>query len=158
MTQEKKQEYTLKISQANKTQMITILYEMVLEYISDAMDAMGDSNRELVERNLGYAQNCIDELIRSVNLKVDLGRMLHKIYIFSKKELMVAGINMNMHRLWRVQQNFKSLHDAYKEIEKNDTSEPTMGNTQAVYAGLTYGRHSLNENVTASSLNRGFKA
>ena len=158
MTQEKKQEYTLRITQANKTQMITILYEMVLDYIGDAMEAMATSDRELVGRNLGYAQNCIDELIRSVNLKVDLGKMLHKIYIFSKKELMLAGINMNMQRLCRVQQNFKSLHNAYKEIEKVDTSEPTMGNIQTVYAGLTYGRHSLNESVAASSMNRGYKA
>ena len=158
MTMEKKQEYTLKITQANKTQMITILYEMVLEYIGDAMDAMSVSDREQVDRNLGYAQNCIDELIRSVNLRIDLGKMLHKIYIFSKKELMLAGVNMSIHRLWRVQQNFKSLHTAYKEIEKADTSAPTMGNIQTVYAGLTYGRHSLNENVTASSMNRGYKA
>lgn len=158
MTQEKKQEYTLKITQANKTQMITILYEMVLEYISDAMDAMSASDRPLAERNIGYAQNCIDELIRSVNLQVELGKMLHKIYIFSKKELMLAGVSMSMHRLWRVEQNFKALHTAYKEIESADTSEPTMGNTQSVYAGLTYGRYSLNENVTASSMNRGFMA
>ena len=158
MTQEKKQEYTLKITQANKTQMITILYEMVLDYIQDAMDAMGASDREMVDRNLGYAQNCIDELIRSVNLRFDLGKMLHKIYIFSKKELMLAGVNMSMHRLWRVQQNFKSLHTAYKELEKTDTSEQTMGNIQTVYAGLTYGKYSLNENVTASSMNRGYKA
>ena len=45
-----------------------------------------------------------------------------------------------------------------KEIEKEDTSEPTMGNIQTVYAGLTYGRHSLNESVAASSMNRGYKA
>ena len=41
MTQEKKQEFTLKISQANKTQLITILYEMVIEYLNDAIDEIG---------------------------------------------------------------------------------------------------------------------
>ena len=158
MTQEKKQEYTLKITQANKTQMITILYEMVLEYIADTKAAMNKSDRALSDRNLGYAQNCIDELIRSVNLQTELGKMLHKLYIFSKKELMLAGVNMSISRLCRVEQNFKALHSAYKEIESADTSEPTMGNTQSVYAGLTYGRYSLNESVTASSMNRGFMA
>lgn len=85
MTQEKKQEYTLKITQANKTQMITILYEMVLEYIADAKAAISTGNRILSDRNIGYAQNCIDELIRSVNLQTELGKMLHKIYIFPRK-------------------------------------------------------------------------
>ena len=158
MTQEKKQEYTLKITQANKTQMITILYEMVLEYIADAKVAISTGNRTLSDRNIGYAQNCIDELIRSVNLQTELGKMLHKIYIFSKKELMLTGVNMSLNRLHRVERNFKALHAAYKEIESIDKSEPTMGNTQSVYAGLTYGRYSLNESVKDSSMNRGFMA
>ena len=33
MTKELKQEYTRKITQANKTQLITILYEMLLIYV-----------------------------------------------------------------------------------------------------------------------------
>ncbi len=73
MTSEKKQEYTLKITQANKTQMITILYEMVIDYISDAEAAMTNGQRDIADRNLLYAQNVIDELIRSVNLKMDTG-------------------------------------------------------------------------------------
>ncbi|MBR4831944.1 MAG: flagellar protein FliS [Butyrivibrio sp.] len=158
MTQEKKQEFTLKISQANKTQLITILYEMIIEYLNETIDAFGISKREDAERTLGYAQNCIDELIRSLDLKYEIARVLHSIYIFSKKELMAAGVNGSMHRVWRVEQNFRMLHESYKELEKRDVSEPLMGNTQTVYAGLTYGKNSLNENVSAVSMNRGFMA
>ena len=158
MTQEKKQEYTLKITQANKTQMITILYEMVIDYISDAEEAMDLGKRDLTERNLQYAQSVIDELIRSVNRRIELGRMLHKLYIFFKTELTAAGVHNSRGRLDKVKQNFKLLHAAYKEIEVLDVSEPTMGNTQTVYAGLTYGKYSLNEDVTSSSMNRGYRA
>ncbi len=158
MTQEKKQEYTLRITQANKTQMITILYEMELDYISEAKNAIVHGQLDLAERSLCNAQNVIDELIRSVNLKMELGQMLHKIYIFSKKELMVVGVNRSLNRLQRVEQNFKALHTAYREIESGDTSKPTMENTHTVYAGLTYGKYSLNEDVTAVSMNRGFMA
>ena len=158
MTQEKKQEYTLKITQANKTQMITILYEMVIDYISDSETAMTMGQKDIADRNLQYAQNVIDELIRSVNLKMELGRMLHKIYIFSKTELTAASVHNSVNRLSRVKQNFQALHAAYKEIESQDTSAPTMGNIQTVYAGMTYGKHSLNEDVMASSFNRGFMA
>ena len=35
MTQEKIQVYTRRITMANKTQMITILYEMVLDYLAE---------------------------------------------------------------------------------------------------------------------------
>ena len=158
MTQERKKEYTLRITQANKTQMITILYEMVLDYLKEARDAISIGDKEQANIRLGYAQNCIDELIRSVNRNIDLGKNLHQIYIFSKKELMISGINYSIHRIWKVEQNFKTLHAAYKEMESEDTSAPTMGNTQSVFAGLTYGKYSLNEDVTASSMNRGIMA
>ena len=45
MTTELKQEYTLRITQANKTQLITILYEMVLLYIDEAQDALSEDNK-----------------------------------------------------------------------------------------------------------------
>ena len=158
MTPEKKQEYTLRITQANKTQMITILYEMVIDYIREAINALEMGQNNAADINLHYAQNVIDELIHSVNRRVELGKTLHKIYIFSKKELIVAGVHRSAGRLSKVEQNFRTLHAAYKEIESEDTSAPTMGNIQTVYAGLTYGKYSLNEDVTASSYNRGFMA
>ena len=41
MTDEKKQQYTLKISQASRTQLVVILYEMTLDYLKEAEDAAG---------------------------------------------------------------------------------------------------------------------
>ena len=158
MTLEKKQEFTLKISQANKTQMITIIYEIVIDYLTDAIEHMDGGHRKEANECLDRAQNCIDELLRSLNMEYELARNLHKIYIFSKKELMAAGVTGGTERIGRVLKNFKSLHEAYLELEKADTSETLMDNTQKVYAGLTYGRYSLNEDVTSSYMNRGFKA
>ncbi|WP_034445185.1 flagellar export chaperone FliS [Butyrivibrio sp. AE2032] len=158
MTLEKKQEFTLKISQANKTQMITIIYEMVMGYLEEAIDEIGIGKKDAATRSLLNAQNCIDELIRSLNLDYELARNLHQIYIFSKKELIAAGASYSIHRIWRVLKNFRSLHEAYRELEKFDNSQQLMGNTQQVYAGLTYGKHSLNEDIRAVSMNRGLMA
>lgn len=158
MTQEKKQEFTLKISQANKTQMITIIYEIIIDYLDEAMDCFGIGKKDEGEKALLSAQNCIDELLRSLNLRMELGKLLHQLYIFSKKELIVAGVTHSMHKIWRVEQNFKTLHEGYMELEKLDSSEPMMDNTQKVYAGLTYGRYSLNENMALDTMNRGFMA
>ncbi len=158
MTQEKKQEFTLRITQANKTQMITIIYEIIIDYLDEALDDLSVGNKSGAEKSLLNAQNCIDELISSLNLKYELGKTLHKIYIFSKKELIVAGVNHNMHRIWRVKQNFKALKEAYEQLEKSDDSGPMMDNTQKVYAGLTYGKYSLNEDISQLSMNRGYMA
>ena len=158
MTLEKKQEFTLKISEANKTQMITIIYEMIMYYLDEAIDNIGIGRKDDAVRSITNAQNCIDELIHSLNMDYELAQSLFQIYIFSKKELIVAAGTFSIHRIWRVLKNFRNLHDAYAELEKEDSSAKVMGNTQKVYAGLTYGRYSLNEDVTAVSYNRGLMA
>ena len=107
MTQERKKEYTLRITQANKTQMITILYEMVTIYLSEAIDHIEAGETAEADRSLMSAQSCIDELIHSVNLDYELGRNLYEIYIFSKKELMAAGARGDAGRIKRGQQGDK---------------------------------------------------
>ena len=158
MTPVKKQEYTLKITQANKTQLITILYEMVIDYLEESIDGFAIGKRSDAENSIMNAQHCIDELIHSLNMEYELARNLHKIYIFSKTELAVSSATGNIHRIWKVKKNFEKLHEAYVELEKYDASEVLMGNTQKVYAGLTYGKYSLNEDITALSMNRGLMA
>jgi len=38
MTKELKQEYTLRISRANKSELVVILYEMLIDYIDEAKE------------------------------------------------------------------------------------------------------------------------
>ena len=40
MKKEEKQDFTLRITQANPTQLVVILYEMLLCYLEDAMQAI----------------------------------------------------------------------------------------------------------------------
>ena len=60
--------------------------------------------------------------------------------------------------LLHVQRVIRKLHKAYAQIENLDASGPVMGNTQTVYAGLTYGRNTLTENISDPAANRGFFA
>ena len=156
MTSEKKQEFTLRITNANKTQMITILYEILMCYADEAIDLLAAGKRDEAASAIDKAQSCIDELIRSLDLRYELAKNLHKLYLFSKKELVVAGATGSMNKIWRVKRNFTALHEAYRELEKFDSSEPMMENIQPVYAGLTYGKSALNESVAAVSMNRGY--
>ena len=51
----------------------------------------------------------------------------------------------------------QQLHDAYADISAKDTRGQVMVNAQTVYAGLTYGRNALNENLTDQGNRRGFR-
>ncbi|OYO98714.1 flagellar protein FliS, partial [Lachnotalea glycerini] len=46
---------------------------------------------------------------------------------------------------------------AFTEVAKKDDSPVLMGNTQQVYAGLTYGKGSLTESFSNQGSNRGFR-
>lgn len=67
MTDEKKQQYTLKISQASRTQLVVILYEMTLDYLKEAEDAAGSRDEAAFHTGIKRARACIHELSHSLN-------------------------------------------------------------------------------------------
>lgn len=156
MTKELKQEYTLRISQANKTQLITILYEMVLLYIDEAEEALDADNRMEYKSAIRKIRGCMNELTASLNFDYELAQNFLQLYLYVNRELVKASSHNDRENLEHVRQVIDQLHKAYEQIETQDTSGPVMGNTQTVYAGLTYGRNTLTENIADPSANRGF--
>ena len=52
MTDALKKEFTLKITQANSTELIVILYDMILVYIKEACEFIAIGNKEEYVRSL----------------------------------------------------------------------------------------------------------
>ena len=156
MTRELKQEYTLRITQANKTQLITILYEMVLIYIDEAEAALSEGDRAEYKSAIRKIRGCMNELTASLNLEYDLAQNLLQLYLYVNRELVQASVHNEKENLEHIRLVIGELQKAYKKIEDQDVSGPVMGNTQTVYAGLTYGRNTLTENITDPASNRGF--
>lgn len=156
MTKELKQEFTLRITQANKTQLITILYEMILLYLEEAEEALTKEDKSDYKNAIRKIRDCMDELVLSLHLEYEVAQNLLQLYQYINSELVQAGIHYEKENLQHVEFIIRQLHSAYRKIEAQDKSGPVMDNTQTVYAGLTYGRNTLAENITDSALNRGF--
>ena len=157
MTQEKKQELTLRISQANKTELITILYEMTHEYTKDAMTALENKDMVSFKESLRVTRGCVKELMLSLHYEHELAMRFLEIYMFLNRELALAEARKKPEYLEHVLRIVQKLWDSYKELEKKDTSGPVMEHTQQVYTGLTYGRDSLSvSSVPGQEANRGF--
>ena len=156
MTKELKQEYTLRITQANKTQMITILYDMTLLYLAEAKEALNEDRKEDFKMAIRKIQGCIGELVDSLHMEYDLAKQLFQLYRYIYRELVKANVHYSQENLDHVVSVIEKLREAYAQIEGQDTSGPIMGNTQTVYAGLTYGRSDLNESIAGTESNRGF--
>ena len=156
MTKEVKQELTLRITQANKTQLITILYEMVLLYLDEAADALAADDKAEFKGVIRKLRGCMNELTASLNLEYELAQNLLQLYLYVNRELVQASSHFEKENLEHIRKVIMELHQAYQKIEGQDRSGPVMGNTQTVYAGLTYGRNTLTENIADPTANRGF--
>lgn len=158
MTSELKKEYTLRISQANKTQLIVILYEMFLIYADDAKKALLDEDNKRLQEEIGRARGCLKELMNSLNFDYPLAANLLSLYVYISRELVEASLHHNGESLEHAIYVIGELYHAYVRIADQDTSPAVMSNSQAVYAGLTYGKGQLTESMADQGASRGFWA
>ncbi|MCL2050577.1 MAG: flagellar protein FliS [Lachnospiraceae bacterium] len=156
MTSEKKQEFTLKITQANKTQLIVILYEMALTYMAEAEEAFKANNRKDFRQAISRTRGCINELMASLNFEYKLAIRILELYMFVCKELARAEVRMSFEHIENSAKIIRELLNAYREISQKDDSLPVMQNAQIVYSGLTYDRNNVVDSLSHSS-NRGFR-
>lgn len=156
MTDNKVKEYTRRISSGNRSEIIVCIFEIGEIYMTEAIDCF------MTEDFIGYktycskAIRCINDLLDSLNFEYELAFPLMRIYSYLNSELSLATSKNDIETVKKVKELFVKMKDAFTEVAKLDTSSPVMKNTQAVYAGLTYGRNSLNENLVEDN-NRGFK-
>lgn len=157
MTNELKQEFTLKISQANKTRLVVILYEMMLVYIEEAKQADEAGDKEAFRKGIKNAKGCLHELMASLHLEYPVAEDLMQLYAYSDRELTRSDLRSSRAELIHVEEIMSKLHAAYEAVSEQDDSSPIMANTQTVYAGLTYGRNNLNESLADQGSSRGFR-
>ncbi|MBR1693191.1 MAG: flagellar protein FliS [Lachnospiraceae bacterium] len=158
MTDELKKEYTLRISQANKTTLIVILYEMLLIYVDEAKKALAEDEEKRFQEEIRKARGCLKELMNSLNFDYALAGNLLSLYVYVSKELVDASLHKKAEPLEHVIGVIGELYTAYVQLAEQDTSPPVMGNSQTVYAGLTYGRSQLTESMADQGASRGFWA
>ena len=109
------------------------------------------------ERIFNVAKRCIEEMIHNLHFEYEIAKSLHQIYLSMKKSLRDGILDEKKELLVSVQNNLQKLRDAYAQIVSSDESAPVMSHAQSVVAGLTYGRNSLNENLTDAGSDRGFR-
>lgn len=158
MKDELKKEFTRRIAQATPVSMITILYDMTLVYLKDAQTALAENGKKRFVQEIHRAQDCLMELLGSLDIKYEPASALRELYLYMHRELAAAIISSSEEHLLQPENILTRLRDAYLELEKTGSFEPVMDNTQQIYAGLTYGKNSLVENLAQPVNNRGYLA
>ena len=152
MTREKVQEFTLRITRANSTQLVVVLYDMTISYLEDAKNA---KEREEFAEALRKVRGCINELLLSLKPGSELSRNLGNLYLFFLRHLAAALRLFDAQMVAEIIPLFEKLRDAYKEATADNTEEPLMANAQDVYAGFTYGKTAQASEVSHQAPGRG---
>ena len=156
MTKERIQEYTLKITNASPTGIIVILYDLAIEYMAAADGCFSAGDHEGAKLNCTNALRVTGDLISSLDFTYEISFPLFRIYEFISKEISMSVIKNDGSSLTACIKLMSDLKGSFEELAKQDTSGPAMSNTQTVYAGLTYGKGTLNESTSVSSGKRGY--
>lgn len=158
MKKELLQGFTARITQASKSELVVIQYEIILEEIKEAKQGFEDGDMDNFDRCLKKAQKFISELMTTLDYNYAISYDLLSLYLYANRAVIMATIKKDIAELDGVEIVINKLLQGFIGVSKQDTSGPVMQNTQQLYAGLTYGKDSLNETFLGQIDNRGFKA
>lgn len=146
--------YSYRISQATRSQLVVITYDIIIDYLNDAINKKDNSE---YKESLHMAMRGIDQLIIGLDMDYEVSVQLYQLYNYMKRSLISAQVSIDGDRINEVISMLQRLRAAFFEVSRQDTSEPVMKNTQKIYSGLTYSRFGANETAQDTLGNRGYK-
>ena len=173
MKKERVQEFAARVTQGSKTDLIVIMYDIILEDIAEARRIIAKESKETVNKGKHYgtpvreefrkellhAARFVSELMAALDFRYRLSYELRNLYIYAHKCLTEAAFSGETSRLSDVEDMMNGLKTAFAKVAEEDTSGPVMQNSQRLTAGLTYGKGRLNEIcVDPNDAKRGFLA
>lgn len=157
MEREQLNAYAARVAQANRSELVVIIYEAFLDSVKDGRKYLKEGDLPACRREIDRAKGFLTELMGSLDFHYEISHYLRRLYVFAYQELCQGVAEREEARLSHASDIIEKLLPAFREVAAQDASAGVMANTETIYAGLTYGRGSLNENVNVD-VNRGFQA
>lgn len=152
--------FTRRITSANKSEIIVIIYDIIEENLALAKKALAEGDVETHRNEIKQAISFVKELLVSLDMNYEVSKNLASLYIYVSRCLNFALVSGKKEEIEAAEKVLRKLGDSFREVAKTDESKPVMENTQRVYAGITYGRGlDLDETLVAPAMeSRGFRA
>lgn len=159
MTKEQIREYTVRTTSANHSGLILVLTDISTTYINDSIVCYDDFNMAGFKRNVELAKKAVNELIDCFNLSNKQAREVVSLLRYIYGSLVASSIKQELYNMDQCVSILDRLRVSFEKLQEIDQEEPVMKNTHQVYAGLTYGKGTLNESVEGVDITRrGFYA
>lgn len=151
--------YATRVSQANRSELVVIMYEIFLDSVKEGKKYLSLNQMEDCRREIGRARGILTELLGSLDFSYEISYYLRRLYVFAYRELCQGIALREEARLDHASDVINKLLPSFRQVAQQDSSESIVQGTETIYAGLTYGRNSLNESVGIDlAASRGFQA
>ena len=159
MNKEEQKDFARRITQANRTELLLVTYDILISQIREAKKQHGAGDIEEYRTSMKSAQRFLAELMSTLDFTYPISRDLMALYECVQRLLVRSDISGEPYKLDSALSVIEGLRKAFAGVAEQDDSEPLMENTQSVFAGLTYGKGTLNEtDLDPNATNRGFLA
>ena len=159
MDNEEIRNYTARISQANRSELVVILFDLFRYSMERAQEAYDNDDKEEAEKYMKKAQGCLLELKGSLDFHYEISHKLVSLYRYVHEQIVLTIVRQKPVNFPSIMEVMDGLAESFEKIAQSDNSGAVMKNSQHVYAGLTYGKDSLNEVfMNPNQASRGFKA
>ncbi|MBO5489434.1 MAG: flagellar protein FliS [Eubacterium sp.] len=159
MDKERLQEYATRVTQANRSELVVIIYEAAIASIKEGKKDLSEDNLVAARTEVERAKGLINELLRSLDMQYTISHYLRHLYNYAYGELCQSVAKRQPEQMDHASNVLEGLLPSFEEIAKQDDSEAVMKNVQSIYAGLTYGKGKLNESLGMGvPFNRGYEA
>lgn len=155
MKKELVKEFQRKISQATRSELVIIHYDMLLAQLAEVKEGLETENDFLFEKAMTGAYKMLRELSGNLDFAYDISKELMSIYIYINKKLIDISLHLKVADVEETQKILGILREGWRLAEFDDEDQ-VVSNSQKVYAGLTYHHGQLTELVDNGR--RGVKA
>lgn len=151
-------EFQQRIVSASQNDLLVINYEMLMAELDEAIEKFDLQDMAAYNTSMGRATKLLNELSQNLDFTYDISKDLMSLYIFVNKKFIEASTQNSVQPLHTAQDVLGTLLVGWKEANRTeDNDTPVIQNSQQLFAGLTYGKGSLNETVYQDQ-SRGFRA
>ncbi len=157
MNQEAISAFTRRITSGNKSEIITVLFDMIQVDLDDAIAGIKNHEQEEYMEALRHASEVLEHLQEALDFNYDISKDLYSLYDYAKRAIAKSMYTGREEGILDAKEVIDPLAEAFREVAENDDSGPLMENAQKIAAGITYGRNDVNEAVDGDG-NRGFLA
>ena len=113
-----KQDFTRRITQSNRSELVVVLYDICFSYLDEAEKNLKEKDFDVYKEAVRKADAVIGELQAALNFQYELSPQLYPLYSYCRRELMRSMYQQSGDGIAHAKRVLSGLYQAFCEVAK----------------------------------------